>query len=209
MKIGITGGIGSGKSYICNILKSKGYPVYNCDDEAKRLMVESKEIIDALRELICDDAYIEQHVADGTIVYSLNKQLIASFLFANPDNASKVNAIVHPIVKEDFEQWASEQDFDFVLMECAILFESGFDDAVDKTVLIYADEEKRLQRAMKRDRATEKQIRGRMQHQISGEEACKKADYILDHNEYDTTDDEIEKLIVWMEEQKKQITELL
>lgn len=198
MKIGITGGIGSGKSYICNILKAKGFPVYNCDDEAKRLMVKSIDIINALRELICADAYTEQHAPDGSVVYVLNKQLVASFLFANPNNASKVNAIVHPVVKKDFERWSTLQNSDYVFMECAILFESGFDAVVNKTILIYADEDKRVRRAMKRDNATEQQIRGRMKHQISGEEARRRADYILDHNNYDTTDEEIEILLDWI-----------
>jgi len=198
MKIGITGGIGSGKSYICNMLKSQGYPVYNCDNEAKRLMVDSLDIILAMRQLIGIDAYIEQHSTDGKTVYVLNKPLIASFLFANPSNASKVNAIVHPIVKEDFRIWTEQQDSDIVFMECAILFESGFDDVVDKTVLIYADEVKRLRRAMKRDNATEEQIRGRMKHQISGDKAKALADYVFDHNEYETTDEELSKLLRWI-----------
>ncbi len=200
MKIGITGGIGSGKSYICNLLKSQGYPVYNCDNEAKRLMVESREIIDSIRELIGHDAYIEQHSFDGGTVYVLNKPLIANYLFANPSNASKVNAIVHPVVKKDFVEWVKDQNTEHVFMECAILFESGFDNSVDKTVLIYADEDKRLQRAMKRDNAPAEQIRERMKHQISGEKAKLLADYVFDHNEYDTTDDELAKLLSWIEQ---------
>lgn len=199
MKIGITGGIGSGKSYICNRLKSLGFPVYNCDEAAKRLMVENEEIITSLRKLIDADAYTEQCTDDGRIVYSLNKPLIANFLFANSDNASKVNAIVHPIVKKDFTEWCERQKEEHVFMECAILFESNFDTVVDKCVLIYADEEKRLHRAMVRDNATEEQIRNRMRHQISNEEARKRADYIFDHNDYDTMDDELKKLIYWIE----------
>lgn len=199
MRIGITGGIGSGKSYVCNILKSKGLPIYNCDAEAKKLMVENHEIITSLRSLISQDAYTEYMNADGTVCYELNKPVIANFLFANPDNAARVNSIVHPVVKEDFCRWAKEQNSEHVLMECAILFESGFDSVVDKTVLIFADEEKRLHRAMKRDNASEQQIRNRMSQQISNEEACHRADYIFDHNEYDTTDEEIGKLLQWLE----------
>lgn len=204
MKIGITGGIGSGKSYICKILEDKGLPVYNCDDEAKRLMVENQEIICKLRSLISEDAYTEV-MTGGVTTYRLNKPVVAAFLFGNPDNAAKVNGIVHPVVKNDFLRWTELQDCDNVLMECAILFESGFDSVVDKSVLIYADEDKRLRRAMKRDNASEESIRGRMQQQISGKEACMRADYILDHNEYDTTDDEIEKLIRWIKECNKTI----
>ena len=198
MKIGITGGIGSGKTYICNLLEGQGFPVYNCDDEAKRLMVENREIIDNLRALIGQDAYAEKNTEEGKTTYSLNKPLIASYLFANPDNASRINAIVHPVVKTDFNDWAERQRTKHCFMECAILFESGFETAVDKTVLIYADEERRLHRAMKRDSASQQQIRNRMRQQISGEEAKLKADYIFDHNEYSTTDEEMTKLLQWI-----------
>lgn len=202
MKIGITGGIGSGKSFICKILKDKGFPVYNCDDEAKRLMVESKDIISSLKTLISDDAYLEQHSYDGKAYYMLNKPVIANYLFANPANAAHVNAIVHPIVKDDFMQWAARQESEYVFMECAILYESGFEDTVDKTVLIFADERNRLKRAMKRDHATEQQIRSRMSQQIDGKEACLRADYVFDHNNYDSTDEEIEKLLLWIKNNK-------
>lgn len=199
MKIGITGGIGSGKSYICNILKSMGYPVYNCDNEAKRLMIENETIISSLRSLITqEDPYFETKEEGGDVKYRLNKEIVGNYLFADAENAQKVNAIVHPVVKEDFLQWAQNQQTLHVMMECAILFESGFDAVVDKSVLIYADEEKRLRRAMKRDNAAEEQIRIRMSQQISNDEAVKRADYILNHNDYDTTDDEIERLVSWL-----------
>lgn len=199
MKIGITGGIGSGKSYICNILKNMGYPVYNCDNEAKRLMIENETIISSLRSLITqEDPYFETKEEGGGVKYRLNKEIVGNYLFADVENAQKVNAIVHPVVKEDFLQWAQNQQTPHVMMECAILFESGFDAVVDKSVLIYADEEKRLRRAMKRDNAAEEQIRIRMSQQISNDEAVKRADYILNHNDYDTTDDEIERLVSWL-----------
>ena len=198
MKIGITGGIGSGKSYICRMLKSVGYPVYTCDDEAKRLMIENKEIIDALSKLIGDNAYIKHQISDGHTIYSLNKPVIATYLFSNPENAQKINGIVHPVVKNDFLNWVEEQTCKDVLMESAILFESGFEDIVDKVVLIYADEDIRIKRVAKRDKASEKEIRERMNHQICGQEAYERADYIFDHNYYDTTDEEVRKLVEWL-----------
>lgn len=199
MKIGITGGIGSGKSYICNILKAKGYPVYNCDDQAKRLMIADENIVKSLTQLIGSEAYNNRESQEEPPGRTLNKNVIAAFLFDNPNNASKINAIVHPRVKADFAEWASKQCSTTVFMECAILFESGFEDAVDHTILVYADEEKRMLRAMKRDNATEHQIQRRMAQQISGTEACKRADYILDHNDYNTTDAEIQKMLSWVE----------
>ena len=190
-KIGITGGIGSGKSYICNCLKELGYPVYNCDDEAKRLMVEDATIIAGIKNLVGDNAYL-----DGT----LNKKAIADFLFRNADNAKAINGIVHPVVKQDFAKWAGMQEARYVFMECAILFESGFQDAVDTTVLIYAPAEIRLHRAMMRDNASAEQIKARMNHQISDEEALSLANYVFDHTEYETTTSEINKLIKYLEQ---------
>ena len=171
MKIGITGGIGSGKSYVCNILKDRGIPVYSTDDEAKRLMAESPIIKEQLCNLLGNEAYN----ADGT----LNKPIIAQFLFASTENAKKINAIVHPVVKEDFRKWAEKQSADIVSQESAILFESGFDDTVDKTIEVYAPKDVRLTRAMKRDNATLQQIEARMSQQMDEEEKRQRADFCI------------------------------
>ena len=189
VKIGITGGIGSGKTYICNLLRERGYKVYNCDDEAKRIMLEDEEIISQIKTLIGNDAY----TPDG----QLNKPVIANFIFSDKDNAAKVNSIVHPAVKKDFLHWA--EDKQVAIMESAILFESGFDDVVDTTVLIWADARNRLKRAMTRDHATREQIEARMAAQISDDEARRKAYYIFRHNNYDETEDEMRKLIQYIE----------
>lgn len=189
VKIGITGGIGSGKTYICNLLRERGYEVYNCDDEAKRIMLEDAEIISQIKTLIGNDAY----TPDG----QLNKPVIANFIFSDKDNAAKVNSIVHPAVKKDFLHWA--EDKTVAIMESAILFESGFDDVVDTTVLIWADARNRLKRAMTRDHATREQIEARMAAQISDDEARRKADYIFRHNNYDETENEMRKLIQYIE----------
>ncbi len=189
VKIGITGGIGSGKTYICNLLRERGYEVYNCDDEAKRIMLEDAEIISQIKTLIGNDAY----TPDG----QLNKPVIANFIFSDKDNATKVNSIVHPAVKKDFLRWA--EDKPVAIMESAILFESGFDDVVDTTVLIWADARNRLKRAMTRDHATREQIEARMAAQISDDEARRKADYIFRHNNYDETENEMRKLIQYID----------
>lgn len=189
MKIGITGGIGSGKTYICNLLRERGYEVYNCDDEAKRIMLEDEEIISQIKTLIGNDAY----TPDG----QLNKPVIANFIFSDKDNAAKVNSIVHPAVKKDFLHWAEGKPV--AIMESAILFESGFDDVVDTSVLIWADARNRLKRAMTRDHATREQIEARMAAQISDDEARRKADYIFRHNNYDETENEMRKLIQYIE----------
>ena len=171
ISIAITGGIGSGKSYISNILQEYGIPIYNTDDAAKRLMVSDEGIRHDLIALLGEEVYVE-----GT----LNKSLLASYLFADAENAARINGIVHPRVKLDFCRWLEQHtDKEIVGMECAILFEAGFDDAVDAVVMVYAPEALRVERAMKRDHATEAQIRARIAAQLDDEEKRKRADYVI------------------------------
>ena len=171
ISIAITGGIGSGKSYISNILQEYGIPIYNTDDEAKRLMVSDEGIRHDLIALLGEEVYVE-----GT----LNKSLLDSYLFADAENAARINGIVHPRVKLDFCRWLEQHtDKEIVGMECAILFEAGFDDAVDAVVMVYAPEALRVERAMKRDHATEAQIRSRIAAQLDDEEKRKRADYVI------------------------------
>ena len=186
MKIGITGGIGSGKSYVCRQLLDKGYPVYSCDDEAKRLMQESQEIRQQLTELIGNQAYTEG---------KLNRTAIAQYLFQNKNNAERINHIVHPAVRKDMEEWYKHQRPTLCFVESAILFEAGFDSAVDVTVMVYADDEVRLQRAMKRDNADSGTIQRRMAQQLPQQEVCRRADYTLHNNPTDDIDVEINKMI--------------
>lgn len=192
MKIGITGGIGSGKSYVCNLLKQWGLPVYNCDDEAKRLMTESPIIRHQLTALIGENAYRNNE---------LNKPIIAEYLFANAENAEKVNGIVHPVVKQDFENWTKEQTTPIVVQECALLFESGFSDTVDVTVEIYAPKEIRLERAMKRDNATRQQVEARMASQMDEEEKRAQANYCIINDGKADLNAQIEELFTQLNNQ--------
>lgn len=194
IKIGVTGGIGSGKTFVCNRLKDRGIPVYNCDDEAKRLMQENPSIRERLTSLVGNEAYINGN---------LNKPAIAKFLFANPNNGKKINDIVHPIVKKDFKQWAENQEkrlnIPIVAQECALLFEAGFQDTVDVAIAINAPIEIRMERAMKRDNATRQQIEARMLQQLSDEEKIRRADYHIVNDgttDIDIQIDNIIKLII-------------
>jgi len=172
ISIAITGGIGSGKSYVSNLLEERGIPIYNADNESKRLTVSDEEIRKGLVALVGEQVYFD----DGT----LNKSLLASYLFASSEHATQVNAIIHPRVKADFRRWLEEhEDYEIVGLESAILYESGFDDVVDAVVAVYAPESLRLERAMKRDGATEAQIRARMSAQMNEEEKRNKADYVV------------------------------
>ena len=177
--IGITGGIGSGKSYVSALLQREfGIPVYDCDKEAKRLTVESEEIRQKLIELVGPEVF------DGE---TLNKQRLADYLFSDPENASRVNAIIHPAVLKDFRLWAEKQKpKKMVALESAILFESGFNAFVDKVLFVDAPEEVRLQRAMRRDSAKEEQIKARMKMQQS-EIHRAQADYIINNFKADDT----------------------
>lgn len=171
IKFAITGGIGSGKSYVSSLLEERGIPIYNADFESKRLTVQDEGIRKELVALLGEDIY------QGA---TLNKPLLASYLFANSDHAVKVNSIIHPRVKDDFRRWVeSQKDVPLVGLESAILYESGFDDVADQVVMVYAPEAVRLQRAMKRDNATEEQVRARMSAQMDDEEKRSKADFVL------------------------------
>lgn len=177
--IGITGGIGSGKSYVSALLQREfGIPVYDCDKEAKRLTVESKEIRQKLIELVGPEVF------DGE---TLNKQRLADYLFSDPENASRVNAIIHPAVLKDFRLWTEKQKpKKMVALESAILFESGFNAFVDKVLFVDAPEEVRLQRAMRRDSAKEEQIKARMKMQ-QPEIHRAQADFIINNFKADDT----------------------
>lgn len=173
VKVGITGGIGSGKSYISKLLQRRfGIAVYDCDAEAKRLTNTSPDIRRRLEALVGQDVYD----AEGLV-----RQRLAEYLFADATHAQAVNAIIHPVVLTDFQAWAQRQQTPVVAMESAILYESGFSTYVDSVILVDAPEEVRLQRAMSRDTATEAQIRARMRMQNTHAFRAK-ADYIIDNN---------------------------
>lgn len=200
IKVGVTGGIGSGKTFVCNRLKDRGIPVYNCDDEAKRLMQEDPVIREQLCSLIGTKAYINGR---------LNKPAIAEFLFANPDNGKAINSIVHPVVKRDFTEWAERKNENcmsgdtntatstpIVVQECALLYEAGFQDTVDAVITIHAPIEVRIERAMKRDNATRRQIEARMLQQFDDEEKIRRADYCIDNDGKADIDQQIDNIIL-------------
>lgn len=185
-KIGITGGIGSGKSYVCLKIAQRGIPVYYTDDKAKQLMIQNSDVIHALKQLIGEDAYI-----DG----QLNRSRVATYMFDNAANTAKVNAIVHPAVKRDFTQWANSQQSELVVQECAILFESGFEATVDITVEVYAPKELRIKRACQRDNATTEQIISRMNQQMDEERKRQLADYCIINDGTADIDLQINKML--------------
>ena len=169
--IGITGGIGSGKSVVSRLLRLMDVPVYDCDREAKRLMHESHTIREALTEAI------------GTGVYGtdghLDRTFLASYMFGNATRVAMVNGIVHPVVRTDFKQWARQTGKPLVAVESAILFEAGMDADVDTVWLVHAPESVRLQRAVQRDRASKEAVMNRMRSQLKEEEYIQRANCII------------------------------
>ena len=169
--VAITGGIGSGKSYVSAMLEERGIPVYNADTESKRLTLSNAEIRNKLIALLGEEVY-----ANG----ELNKPMLASYLFASAENALRINGIIHPVVKEDFKRWLTNHaEKDITAFESAILYEAGFEDTVDAVLMVFAPRELRLERAMKRDKATREQIEARMDAQMSEEEKCRRADFVV------------------------------
>ena len=162
IRLGITGGIGSGKSYVAQMLQARWeVPVYDCDSEAKRLTAESDDIRTALTQLVGDHLWLQGQ---------MQKPVLATYLFASPEHAAQVNAIIHPAVRRDFLRWADAHSRSpVVAIESAILCESGFHTLVDSILLVDAPLEVRLQRAMLRDGASRQQVMARMARQDSAQ----------------------------------------
>jgi dephospho-CoA kinase len=184
-KVGITGGIGSGKSTVCGLLSAYGVAVYDSDAKAKALMEQSA----ALRESLCvafgEECYNE---------YGLNRQYLASKVFGDEQSLMKLNSIVHPAVRADFRSWAEQQSGEYVVLESAILFEAAFETEVDTTLAVLAPVEERVRRAMGRDGADREAILNRIQHQMSDEELHARADRCLVNMRMDYLESDVEQL---------------
>ena len=195
MKIGITGGIGSGKSYVCQRLIARGYEVYDCDSAAKRLMRSSPEIREQLTALIGPDTYLEVKDEKGEArEYTLNKKKVAEFLLVSEDHAKAVDAIVHPAVFRDFE--ASGMTW----MESAILFESGAYRLVDKTIVVTAPEEVRIQRVMQRDGISREKVLEWMNRQLPQEGVRRRADFEIVNDGEADIEKQLNKILSTMKE---------
>lgn len=184
-KVAITGGIGSGKSKVVELLAQRGVAAYDSDSRAKALMASSPELREQIIECFGSEAY------DGE---ALNRRYLAERVFNDKEALTKLNAIVHPAVMADFERWAEGEEGNYVVMESAILFEAGLEGSFDATVSVMAPEELRLERAMKRDGATEEQIRERMRNQLSDEERCDRSTFAIVNIELDDLEDDVEQL---------------
>lgn len=171
IKLAITGGIGCGKSVVSHILEVIGVQVYDCDRRAKEIMVSDAGIIKGLKRMFGDSCYND----DG----SLNRQFLASRIFTDDNNIERVNALVHPAVKKDFENWAASKDCPLVAVETAVLYESGLIDSVDKVLVVWADKETAIRRTIKRSGMSRNQVLSRMLKQVSSEELLLLSDYSI------------------------------
>lgn len=177
LKIGITGGIGSGKSTVCKVFSILGAPVFEADLVAKQLMESDLQIRKGLVKRFGEDVY----TPNG----SVDRKKLAALIFNDEIQLQKVNELVHPAVRSAFLKWADEQNVPYVVHEAAILFESGFYKMMDFTILVSAPEEERIQRVTKRDRSRLTEIKERMQKQWSDEEKRKLASVEIRNADHD------------------------
>lgn len=190
-KIGITGGIGSGKSVVSELLRLRGVPVYNADAASKSLLMTDGALISSLKALLGEEIY-----QGGT----LDKKRMASMIFADKELLERVNALIHPAVIADFERWASHQNVPLLACESALVFESKMNSMFDAVVMVYAPESVRLRRAVLRDGATEEQVRARMQKQLSDEEKKNISDYVIVNDDKQALVPQLQKILAKLTE---------
>lgn len=174
MKLGVTGGIGSGKTSVCKVFNVLGIPVFSADAEAKIIMESDKSVIEVINSIAGRDIY-----RNGL----LNRAELANLIFNNVELLKKVNRTVHPVVSEYFKQWEKLQDAPYVIMEAAILFESGASSLVDRVLTVIAPIEERIDRVIKRNNLTREQVMDRIVNQISDEEKIKQSHYVIDNSD--------------------------
>ena len=175
LKIGITGGIGSGKSTVCRVFSVMGIPVFEADKIARNLMDTDEEIHEKLVRLFRAAVYLP----DQTV----NRKYLAGIVFKDPSLLTKLNEIVHPVVRKTFFDWCERQKSPYIIHEAAILFESGFYKMMDKTITVVTSENERIHRVMKRDGITIELVKERITNQWSDEERIKLADFVIGNND--------------------------
>ena len=171
--VGITGGIGSGKTTISNYFKTLGIPVYHADDEAKALMNRSKIIRRKLIGLFGEEAYKNDR---------LNRDYLRGKIFKDKMLLQQMNNIVHPKVKSHFERWAKKQNASYILKEVAIIFENNLQDQYNYIISVVADEKERIHRVVKRDNTSEASVKAIIANQLSDSEKIKKSDFVIYNN---------------------------
>lgn len=176
LQIGITGGIGSGKSTVCRIFSALGVPVYDADSRAKALMTTDGILMTQIKK---EFGVLSFH-ADG----SIDREYLAQTVFNDQEKLEKLNELIHPRVAEDYNVWMRKQENEYVLKEAALLFETGSYRLLDKIIVVHAPKELRISRVLKRDaHRTREQVQHIMKNQLSDEEKVKRADFIIMNDE--------------------------
>ena len=184
--IGLTGGIGSGKSIISNILLKKGIPVYSSDKRAKFVMLHDSKLKKRLITTFGNEFFINE---------KLNKNYIRSILFSTGLNNQKINSIIHPYVYKDFDKWKKQQKSKFVIYESALIFETGSYKKNDLNILVTCNEFERVKRVMLRDKCSENDVRKKMKFQWKDEMKISLSDYVIQNNQLDKLEEEAISLI--------------
>jgi len=176
LQIGVTGGIGSGKSTVCKIFQSLGIPVYDADSRAKKLMQENARLVEDIKNEFGNDSYL----SSGAI----NRDYLAKVAFGDPEKVKRLNALVHPVVADDYSKWVSDQTAVYVVKEAALLIESGSYLQLDKLIVVTAPTPLRIDRIKSRDSfRSQQEIEAIIANQLSDEERESKADCIIKNDE--------------------------
>lgn len=184
--IGLTGGIGSGKTTIAKLFIAEGIPVYIADDEAKKIM-KSAEAVQKVAAVFGNEVIKNNHIDTKTL---------SSIVFNNPDKLKALNAIVHPLVKKHFDEWLSKKEmFPFIIKEAAILFESGSYKYCNKIITVTASQETRINRVMQRDNVTEQEVLDRIKNQWPDSEKIAKSDYVIGNENLEETKIQFQKIL--------------
>jgi dephospho-CoA kinase len=186
IRVGLTGGIGSGKTTVAKVFQTVGIPVYFSDTKGKYLMSHSAEIKTKLIKIFGQQAILSDN--------SSNRQFLANEVFTNQDKLKILNSIVHPVVMDDFEKWASEQQSPYVINESAILFESGIYKQLDKNIVVMADKQIRIERTIRRDKISKQQVLERIHNQTDDETRKKLADFFISNNNNDMIINQVLKI---------------
>ena len=186
LRIGITGGIGAGKSLVLEVLMHLGYPVFNSDESAKQILNENNEVRQLLLSEFGDSVYANNQ---------LNREELARIIFNNEESMQFVNQLIHPRVRRAFEDFCKVNPASAIFNEAAILFETGAYENFDKMVLIAADESTRIQRVMKRDGSSEESIRARINKQWPDDQKMPLADFVIDNSENSSVLLQIESML--------------
>lgn len=191
--IGLTGGIGSGKTTVAKFIEEMGFPVYYSDDRAKEIVNDDEVLKNNIKELLGEEAYDENGF--------YNRKYVSEIVFNNDETRLQLNALIHPAVKIDFENWVNKQHAEFIFKETALLFELNLNESCYKSVLVTADDNIRIKRVMDRDQKTYREIEAVIDKQMPEKDKIKRADFVIYNNDgIDELKAATEKMMVKLKE---------